>query len=128
MAEYLDNDEDGVPDNPLITDVLEERNATLSVLDRILELDPQELPSRLWRASLRLDEGRPDRESRELGLCATDDARSHVLESLEARSLGDLEWAEEAMARAVEIEPQNRELGLILSSIRKLLDIVRRGH
>ena len=80
------------------------------------------------RGALRLDEGRPDRESRELGLCATDDARSHVLESLEARSLGDLEWAEEAMARAVEIEPQNRELGLILSSIRKLLDIVRRGH
>ena len=29
MAEYLDNDEDGVPDNPLITDVMEERNATL---------------------------------------------------------------------------------------------------
>lgn len=80
------------------------------------------------RGTLRLDEGRPDRESRELGLCATDDARSHVLESLEARSLGDLEWAEQAMARAVEIEPQNRELGLILSSIRKLLDIVRRGR
>ncbi len=80
------------------------------------------------RGALRLDDDRPDRESRELGLCATDDARSHVLESLEARSLGDLEWAEQAMARAVEIEPQNRELGLILSSIRKLLDIVRRGR
>lgn len=81
------------------------------------------------RGALRLVEGeRGDRESRELSLCATDDARSHVLESLEARSLGDLEWAEEAMARAVEIEPENRELGLILSSIRKLLDIVRRGR
>lgn len=80
------------------------------------------------RGALRLDDDRPDRETRELGLCTTDDARSHVLESLEARSLGDLEWASEAMARAVAIEPQNRELGLILSSIHKLLDIVRRGR
>ncbi len=81
------------------------------------------------RGSLRLDTRQgSDRETRELSLCATDEARSHVLESLEARSLGDLEWAEEAMARAVECEPDNRPLALILDSIRKLCDIVRRSR
>jgi len=81
------------------------------------------------RGSLRLEPGRgSDREQRELGYCETDEARSHVLESLEARSLGDLDWAEEAMGHAVEIEPENRELLLILDSIRKLLDIVRRAQ
>lgn len=81
------------------------------------------------RGSLRLEAGRQgDREARELAMCSTDDARSHVLESLEARSLGDLEWAEEAMRRAVESEPENRPLALILDSIGKLLDIVRRSR
>lgn len=81
------------------------------------------------RGALRLESGREgDREARELALCATDEARSHVLESLEARSLGDLEWAAEAMRHAVEVEPENRELRLILDSIHKLLDIVRRAR
>lgn len=81
------------------------------------------------RGSLRLESGRQgDRETRELALCNTDEARSHVLESLEARSLGDLDQAEESMRRAVETEPDNRPLALILDSIHKLADIVRRSR
>lgn len=81
------------------------------------------------RGTLRLDLSRTSRrEERELSLCQTDEARSHVLESLEARSLGDLEWAEESMQRAVQSEPDNPSLALVLDSIRKLLDIVRRSR
>ncbi len=79
------------------------------------------------RGKLRLEKDSfSAREDRELALCETDDARRHVLESLELRSLGDLEGAGEAMARALEFEPDNEELGLVLSSIRKLLSIVER--
>ncbi|MCA9538898.1 MAG: DnaJ domain-containing protein [Myxococcales bacterium] len=81
------------------------------------------------RGALRLSGDRQSsREERELALCKTDDARAHVLESLEARSLGDMEMAEEAMARALETEPDNEALALILDSIRKLLDVVNRGR
>ncbi len=70
---------------------------------------------------------RPAREQRELGVCQTDSARRSVLESLELRSLGDLEGAEEAMAQATELEPNNEELQILLSSIRKLLSLVNRS-
>lgn len=79
------------------------------------------------RGKLRLETNDlSEREDRELSLCQTDDARHFVLESIELRSLGDLEGAGEAAARALEFEPDNEELGQIVSSIRKLLAIVQR--
>jgi len=71
-------------------------------------------------------DGRPDREQRELQICQTQSARREVLESLELRSLGDLEGACEAMERAVALEPRNEALGKLLSSLRKLVALVNR--
>ncbi len=70
--------------------------------------------------------GRQGREQRELRMCQTEGARREVLESLELRSLGDLEGAGEAMERAALLEPHNEDLRLLLTSIRKLEAIVNR--
>jgi tetratricopeptide (TPR) repeat protein len=47
---------DGQPGAPLVHE-LGAGGAALGALDRVLELDPDELPHRLWRAVLRLDRG-----------------------------------------------------------------------
>ncbi len=78
------------------------------------------------RGTLRLDETGEGRERREVGACETEEARRGVLESLELRSLGDLEGAAEAMQRALNIEPANEELQICLTSMNKLLAIIRR--
>ena len=80
------------------------------------------------RGALRLSRGSlgGGPEHRELRLCQTDEARREVLESLELRSLGDLEGAEEAMARALAAEPNNEGLKQCLDSLHKLLDIIQR--
>ena len=83
------------------------------------------------RGTLRADgagDARPPREQRELQMCQTQAARREVLESLELRSLGDLEGAEEAMARASELEPANLDLQQLVASLRKLLALVNRAR
>lgn len=70
--------------------------------------------------------GREGREQRELRMCQTESARREVLESLELRSLGDIEGAAEAMERATGLEPHNQELKQLLASIKKLEAIVNR--
>lgn len=80
------------------------------------------------RGELRLSQSRASqREEKELAMCRTEAARSLVLQSLDMRSLGDLEAAEPPMAEACAAEPDNEELARVLAAIRKLLDIMRRG-
>ncbi|MGK0358114.1 MAG: DNA-binding response OmpR family regulator [Bradymonadia bacterium] len=80
------------------------------------------------RGELRLSKSRASqREEKELAMCRTDAARSLVLQSLDMRSLGDLEAAEPPMAEACMVEPQNEDLAQVLGAIRKLLDIMQRG-
>lgn len=80
------------------------------------------------RGELRLSKSRASqREERELAMCRTEGARKLVLQSLDMRSLGDLEAAEPPMAEACALEPMNRDLGQVLASIRKLLSIMQRG-
>lgn len=79
------------------------------------------------RGALRLEKDQKSaREERELALCRTEEARRHVLESLELRSLGDLEGGGECMARAIAAEPDNEALRLIHASIEKLVALTRR--
>ncbi|MBK8978620.1 MAG: protein kinase [Planctomycetes bacterium] len=47
---------EGMPEQRLLED-LAERGETLAVLDRLLELGPDDHATRLWRAALRLDQG-----------------------------------------------------------------------
>ena len=80
------------------------------------------------RGAVRLEQSRRSkREEKELAMCRTPAARDLVLQSLELRSLGDLEGAEEPMAEACALEPENVDLAQVLAAIRKLLDIMRRG-
>ena len=46
---------EGWPDERVLADLHGENRAAIELLDRILELDPNDLPVRLWRACLRLD-------------------------------------------------------------------------
>ncbi|MEZ4473400.1 MAG: response regulator [bacterium] len=80
------------------------------------------------RGAMRLEQSRRSkREEKELAMCRLPATRDLVLQSLELRSLGDLEGAEEPMAEACALEPDNVDLGQVLAAIRKLLDIMRRG-
>lgn len=80
------------------------------------------------RGELRLTQSRASqREEKELAMCSTEAARKLVLQSLDMRSLGDLEAAEGPMAEACALEPANADLAKVLAAIRKLLDIMRRG-
>ncbi|MEZ5962564.1 MAG: serine/threonine-protein kinase [Planctomycetota bacterium] len=51
---------EGDPEQRLLECVRPEHRAFLAELDELIELDPDDLPPRLWRAALRLDEGQHD--------------------------------------------------------------------
>ena len=81
------------------------------------------------RGSLRLQEDSgSQREQREVALCETDAARAHILESLELRSLGDLEGALECVDEALALEPHNTDLMRLRGAIAKLIAIIERGR
>lgn len=78
--------------------------------------------------ALRLQQTRQSRrEEKELAMCRTEGARRWVAQSLDLRSVGDLEGAEAPLAEACALEPDNVDLGQVLAAVRKLLDIMRRG-
>lgn len=78
------------------------------------------------RGALRLEpEQVRRREMRELEAVRTPEARQYVLESLECRSIGDLEGAHESLQKALSHEPDNTALSDMLDAIGKLLYIVR---
>lgn len=80
------------------------------------------------RGELRLTKTRASqRQEKELAMCSSEEARNLVLQSLDMRSLGDLEAAEPPMAQACALEPGNADLAQVLAAIRKLIDIMRRG-
>lgn len=80
------------------------------------------------RGDLRLAKSRQSRrEEKELAMCRTEAAREKVAQSLDLRGVGDLESAEEPLAQACALEPDNAELAQVLAAVRKLLDIMRRG-
>lgn len=56
---------EGLPHQRLLQDAAE-RDRSLAVLDRMLELDPGDLPNRLWRAALRVDQGQHDEAAADL--------------------------------------------------------------
>ena len=79
------------------------------------------------RGAIRLEtDAKYDRTEREVAACHTEEARAHVIESLELRSLGDLEGAAECMEEAALLEPRNEELARVLASLKKLLAIIER--
>jgi DNA-binding response OmpR family regulator len=77
------------------------------------------------RGAVRLE---PDevrrREMREMEAAQTPEGRQFVLQSLECRSLGDLEGAADALRQALRHEPENTALRDMLDAIEKLLFIV----
>lgn len=82
----------------------------------------------LRRGTLRFEPAKiGGREQREVGYCQTDQGRAKMLESLELRSLGDLEGALEATAEAVELEPGNTDLRQVYESLTKLVSIINRA-
>lgn len=81
----------------------------------------------LRKGMLRANEGAEGEvQHRELAACGSDAARHHVLESLECRSLGDLDGALAAMGQAVAVEPGNELLRLTFGALEKLVQIVQR--
>jgi serine/threonine protein kinase len=61
---------EGLPRQRLLDLVRGEHRAFLAQLDAILALDPDDLPARLWRAALRLDEGEHAAAAADLGHAA----------------------------------------------------------
>ena len=51
---------EGWPDERVLRELRDEHETAIQLLDSILELDPNDLPVRLWRASLQLDLGNRD--------------------------------------------------------------------
>ncbi|MEM7202538.1 MAG: protein kinase [Planctomycetota bacterium] len=63
---------EGQPAERLIAALVPERARTISALDDILALDPGDLPSRLWRAALCLDQGEHEAATRDMQWLAED--------------------------------------------------------
>lgn len=82
----------------------------------------------LRKGVLRAGKDSGEVQHRELAACQTEPARHQVLESLECRSLGDVEGALTAMGQAVALEPDNQLLRLTYKAIEKLVEIVRRDQ
>jgi tetratricopeptide (TPR) repeat protein len=75
---------EGWPDERVLSELRGEHDAAIDLLDRILALDPDDLPVRLWRACLRLDLGRRDAAAADLQRLATGGG-SDYLRALAAR-------------------------------------------
>ncbi|HEB52452.1 MAG TPA: serine/threonine-protein kinase, partial [bacterium] len=61
---------EGWPDERVVTAVREENQSAIAQLDAILELDPRDLPARLWRACLHFDLGDRSAAQRDLAFIA----------------------------------------------------------
>lgn len=63
---------EGWPDERVLAELQVENRTAIDLLDRLLALDPNDLPVRLWRAGLRLDVGDRDGAAADLRAIADD--------------------------------------------------------
>ena len=71
---------------------------------------------------------RPAHLQRELDACDTDEARRLIIRSHDLRAVDDLTGAAKCVAKALQHEPQNRELRYLYMGLRKLALMIREAH
>ena len=71
---------EGSPDQRLLGSREAERAELLGLFDRLIELEPDDLPNRLWRAALLLDAGRVDAAAKDLGSVAGSEQSEYLRE------------------------------------------------